>query len=232
MEIVIGDKFGMLTVIGIERDSKNYTKYIVQCSCDNQTICYKTKQSLLKGTDNCGCYSAKKQSDTKKIKNMNLYDLSGEYGVGYVPSGEEFYFDLEDYNLIKDYRWNIGDKRQVPKYIRAIHRMEHKMIRLHRLIMSAQEDEVVDHINHNTFDNRKENLRIVTHQQNSFNKQNQKRKQLRRGIYLTPSGNYISRIIFNGKKINLGTYKTIEEATCAREKAEIQYYGEYRYKEE
>lgn len=32
---------------------------------------------------------------------MNTYDLSGEYGIGYTTKGEEFWFDLEDYDKIK-----------------------------------------------------------------------------------------------------------------------------------
>lgn len=35
----------------------------------------------------------------------NTYDLSGEYGICYTAKGTPFYFDLEDYDLIKDYAW-------------------------------------------------------------------------------------------------------------------------------
>ena len=41
----------------------------------------------------------------KKFKKYNTYDLSGEYGIGYTSKGEEFWFDLNDYNKIKDYCW-------------------------------------------------------------------------------------------------------------------------------
>ena len=40
----------------------------------------------------------------KEIKNK--YDLSGEYGIGWTHNTEhEFYFDLEDYDIIKYYCW-------------------------------------------------------------------------------------------------------------------------------
>ncbi|MGY6209689.1 HNH endonuclease [Cytobacillus firmus] len=43
-------------------------------------------------------------------------------------------------------------------------------IRLHRLILNAPEDMVVDHINHETLDNTRKNLRVITNQQNQQNK--------------------------------------------------------------
>ena len=40
---------------------------------------------------------------SETFKKYNTYDLSGEYGIGYTSKGEEFYFDLDDYDKIKDY---------------------------------------------------------------------------------------------------------------------------------
>ena len=40
-------------------------------------------------------------------KKYNTYDLSGEYGIGYSNSGKEFYFDLDDYDLIKEIYYNM-----------------------------------------------------------------------------------------------------------------------------
>ena len=38
-------------------------------------------------------------------KKHNKYDLSGEYGIVYTSNGEEYWFDKEDYDKIKDYYW-------------------------------------------------------------------------------------------------------------------------------
>ena len=47
------------------------------------------------------------------IPQQNVYDLSGEYGIGYTLKGEPFWFDLEDYDLIKDYCWHYTQKNKI-----------------------------------------------------------------------------------------------------------------------
>ena len=45
-----------------------------------------------------------KESVTNALKKYNRYDLSGEYGIGWTTNTNHvFYFDLEDYEKIKDY---------------------------------------------------------------------------------------------------------------------------------
>jgi hypothetical protein len=63
----------------------------------------------------------------------------------------------------------------------------------------------IDHINRIGTDNRVENLRLATQQQQRWNTNP-------KGYRLTPSGTYISLIVVNGKQIYLGTYATTEEA--------------------
>jgi hypothetical protein len=75
----------------------------------------------------------------------------------------------------------------------------------------------IDHINGNRSDNRFENLRDVTQQQNI---QNQRKAQKSNkstgilGVFKNGSG-FAARISHNNTKIYLGTFKTIEEAEAA-----------------
>jgi hypothetical protein len=81
----------------------------------------------------------------------------------------------------------------------------------HQFIWYFANKEVVDeldHINAIKSDNRIENLRSVTHQENMFNR-------LPSGYRKRKSGNYMARIGVNGKRIHLGTYKTESEARQA-----------------
>lgn len=75
-----------------------------------------------------------------------------------------------------------------------------------------------DHINHNTVDNRFVNLRIVTPQQNTFNRKNIKGYSLRKGRQ-----KYRARIRINGKLIHLGDFNSEQKA----QKAYLQAKGKY-----
>ena len=149
-----------------------------------------------------------------------LYDKKGEE-VGRA------IIDKDDYNIVKDYKWSCNS------YGYAVaHKNRNKMISLHRLIMNDYESEVIDHINGNTFDNRKCNLRKATSQQNSFNINNSGQgNNNRKGVsYRKDRGKWRAYITLNDKQIALGLFNTEEEAIKAREEAEIKYFGEYRRK--
>lgn len=129
---------------------------------------------------------------------------------------------LEDIEKVRKYKWRLDQKG----YVITQEHKKSKVIRLHRFIMKCPEDMVVDHINHNTLDNRRKNLRICTQHENSMNKSNIK------GVrWESDREKWRADICYKGKRINLGRYKTKEEAIEAREKAEEEYFGEFANKE-
>ena len=107
-----------------------------------------------------------------------------------------------------------------------------KYRQLHRFIMNPPEGMQVDHINGNTYDNRKCNLRIVTPQQNTMNTKLRYNNSGAKGIYYDEKyNNYKAKIGFDNKLIHLGTFDTLEEAIKVRKEAEAKYFGEYARKE-
>ena len=200
-----------------------------KCECECGNIIIASSHNLRKGaTKSCGCLREKClkefKGQTKGYKKLNSYDLSGDFGIGYTAKGEEFYFDLEDYNKIKDYTWYCQYG-----YIKS--GIENKKILLHRLVMCPPDDMFVDHINHNRFDNRKKNLRIVTQLQNSWNSPKKKNNTSGySGVYYIKSKKKWKALIgVNKKKIDLGIFENKEDAIKARKEAEEKYYGEYSY---
>ena len=86
-------------------------------------------------------------------------------------------------------------------------------------------DFYVDHINGNKLDNRLENLRIVTPQQNNMNKTSSKNSTSQYiGIYLY-NKKWRASIKVNNKNIHLGTFINEIDAAKSRDLATKEYFG-------
>lgn len=221
------ERYGKLTtcyVVG----SKNRCK-LWHCKCDCGNEIDVVSVSLSSGnTKSCGCLhkeSMKKMCE--KRRKLNEYDLTGKYGIGYTSNGEEFYFDLEDYNLICKYTWSLNPD----DYIVSI--PFGKIIRMHMLVMNSSGDLDVDHKNHITYDNRKENLRIIEHYKNiTHSKEYSNNTSGRKGVYFDKTRNkWMANITFNKKTTYLGRFDTFEDAVKAREQAEYLIHGDFHYEE-
>jgi hypothetical protein len=206
------------------RNKHNEVLWECECSCGSKQVIV-TSYNLKSGhTKSCGCYL--REYNSINYKKFNTYDLSGEYGIGYTSKGEEFYFDLEDYNKIKDYCWYIDDDG----YVRAT--TNKQSILIHRTILEIEDSDVcIDHPSHKKYDNRKSKLRIVTRALNNQNLSlNRNNKSGFAGVYYSKDRNkWRAYININKKRIYLGDYVEINDAIRVRKEAENKYYGEYSY---
>lgn len=140
--------------------------------------------------------------------------------------------DAADFALVNQYRW----RRNKDGYVVAGHGAggsegKRDSIRMHRLVASASQ---VDHRNGNRLDNRRENLRPCTSQQNS---QNRRRAVTNKSGYKGVTwrdGKWRARIRIpasaesgRGKQIELGRFDTAAEAHAAYCAAALKYYGEF-----
>lgn len=233
-----GEEYGKLTILKevephISPCGKKRRKVLVQCSCWNSEPFEVLLDNLRNGnTTSCGCVQKEKVKEinkrnkgNKKKSNLFLIHVPSNTVIGYTTKMEKFYFDREDLPLVEQYCWHIKDKG----YLQGYNTNTGKMIQFHRLVTNCPKDKVVDHINHNTMDNRKENLRICTVAENNKNKSIYKRnKSGVTGVSWNKARNkWYATIGVNGKLINLGRYTNKEDAIKARREAEIKYYGEF-----
>lgn len=142
---------------------------------------------------------------------------------------------IEDRDLV-DLKWHahVGVTNVYASgYQRGSGKKNPVYVMLHRLILSRILDrpllktEFVDHINGNSLDNRRENLRLATKQQNGANaKLRRDNKAGLKGIY-RHQNRWTAMIGLNGKTIYLGCYDTAEEAHQAYCKKAEELFGEY-----
>lgn len=178
-----GQKFGRLTVIrkvdsySSKSGKHKDTRWLCRCSCSEHNEVIVTRGRLKNGvTKSCGCIR-KEMTIERNIKGRrtNKYDLSGEFGIGYTSKGEQFWFDLDDYEKLADLCWHYDVNGYLMSNI-SDENGRRKTVALHRLLLPDPPDGyVVDHRIHPAdstglkHDNRKKNLRYVTLSQNAQN---------------------------------------------------------------
>lgn len=232
---LIGKSFGRLNVIKqvedyIKPNGKHEAQWLCQCNCaeHNYIIVVGYRLTKKNGTRSCGCLRKEKALNTMycRSKKYNKYDLSKDYGIGWTSNtNKEFYFDLEDYDNIKDYCWCEHIDGSGYHSLTAWDTKLKKIIKMHYIILHKN----CDHNNQNPLDNRKENLRHATLCQNAQNKG--LRKNNKTGIigvkWHKTKKCWEATIQANNNKIYLGSFVDKEEAIKTRLKAEQKYMKEF-----
>jgi HNH endonuclease/AP2 domain len=128
-----------------------------------------------------------------------------------LTKGRIAFYDLEDSALVERHKWFTG-RGSKDEYAATVIRLNGKRTTLFmaRLILGLKHGDKreADHKNHNTLDNRKENLRIVTRKQNNQNREGVKG-------YSKEHGKFRAQIMVDQKTIKLGTFDTEAEARQA-----------------
>ncbi|MBB3521048.1 HNH endonuclease [Rhizobium sp. BK456] len=150
-----------------------------------------------------------------------------------LTKGREAIIDAEDYAIVMGAArsWHACPQGK-NHYAQARALVTHQVLMMHRVIMHAPKGLVVDHINHDTLDNRKTNLRIVTRQQNQCNVLPRQGNHSRfKGVCLNKRVNlWVAYINAHGKRTYLGYYHHEEDAARAYDAASLSLHGEYGHR--
>jgi hypothetical protein len=165
----------------------------------------------------------------RTIKDKNEIIIDQENNCAYVILRNkkqeivgEAIIDIEDIDKVKNIKWALshGYPRGNAKHMSSI-----------ILNYKTNSKQVIDHINHDKLDHRKQNLKKCTQQQNCFNSSMLKNNTSGcKGIYFrdnkwkSAKKKWHANIGINGKQIYLGNFKTKQEAIKVRKKAEIKYF--------
>ena len=188
----------------------------------------------------------KKQSTNKSYWKVifikNKFEKISDYSILHITkrNGDKFQIliDTEDIDLLKDYSWHVAWNWSAKDYYACYTKYfgtidgkpKYKAIFLHRLILNIDNEYVVDHINHNTLDNRKSNLR-VTNGKNNVRHRSGKNSNNTSGYRNVSWNNYYQKWIvqlqIDGKNVILGKFDDVDEAGEFAKEMREKYYGEF-----
>ena len=216
---ITGCKINKLRIISRNNEAQAKDKYNrvfwnCECDCGNKVI-FPSNNILSGHRKSCGKCS------------RNRFEEKADYYVGYTTKGDAFLFDKEDFDSIKKITWCKKDG-YIVGYVNK------KVVYLHRFILKPPKGYVIDHINHNGLDNRRNNLRVCKQKDNSKNNLVSKNNTSgETGVrYIAQSNKWSAYINIDYKQKYLGCFDTFEEAVEARLAAEKIYYKEFARKRE
>jgi len=142
-----------------------------------------------------------------------------------LTQGQFALVDDADFERLNEHKWYAHWKPHTKSFYAVRHSKpkngKRHVIRMHREILGLKRGDKLegDHINHDTLNNQRANLRAITCQQNHWNRKDSK------GYYWNKAAKkYHARIKLNNKDIHLGLFSTAEEAHNAYLQAKKQYH--------
>jgi hypothetical protein len=141
--------------------------------------------------------------------------------------------DDSDYEWLNQWRWSANRDNLTGMFYAVRHSPlvdgKRTLIQMHGLILDTPKGMHTDHIDHDTLNNQRSNLRVAT---NSQNQGNQKLRADNKSGYKGVSWNkkekkWAAKMIHQGKQIFVGYFVDPKEASVAHSKASKQYFGEF-----
>ena len=210
-----------------KRGNSKKARWLCRCSCgSDKEIIHDGSAIRLGAVRSCGCLERELTVARNKAGHETTYEeIEDGYVIHCKNSELVAYIDKEDYELVKDYTWNIRDRDNGYSGYKSITtRINNKHVALASLITGFA---YCDHIDRDPLNNRRNNLREATHTENMRNCS--KRKDNTSGyIGVTldkKTGMWEAQLSVHKKCLHLGKFVEKTDALKERLRAELKYFG-------
>ena len=199
---------------------------------DKHTGC--AKWPIVKENDICGAFrfTGSEHIDQNHLGKNDLpicRDLLGDYCKIPLTQGKYVKVDPQDYIWLSQFRWHCKVNKSSAYAVRSIRAAGRpERIYMHRLIMDTPSHLVCDHINHNGLDNRRQNIRNCTIQQNNANVLARGASSRYKGVsWNKRRRRWFAYIKKDGKQFNLGCFDKEIKAAKAYDAAARKHHGQF-----
>jgi hypothetical protein len=147
-----------------------------------------------------------------------------------LTKGYSTIIDDKDYDYLAQWRWYASVTSKGFVYAKKVGIKNGKKAEysMSRVIMHTPDGLFCDHINHNTLDNRRSNLRNCTRAENGRNKTPCRKTSRYLGVYRRKSnGKYDATIMINGRVTHLGSFSHDWAAAIKYDTVAKKYHGEF-----
>ena len=209
------------------RKNSKKARWLCKCLCGSDKEIIHDGSAIRSGAvRSCGCLERELTVARNKLGHETTYEEIDDGYIVHCKNSELIaYIDKEDYELVKDYTWNIRDRDNGYSGYKSIStRINNKYVTLASLITGYA---YCDHIDRNPLNNRRSNLREATHTENMRNCS--KRKDNTSG-YIGVTWNkrvnmWEAQLNINKKCLHLGKFTDLIDALKERLRAELKYFG-------
>ena len=136
------------------------------------------------------------------------------------------YVSIDDYEWLSRWKWYLSAKGY-PK--RTLRNGPPYAVFMHKAIVCAPKNQMVDHVNRNKLDNRRSNLRLCNASENSANAGHAPGVSGYRGVSrsISKTSPWQASIYRSGKPIHIGVFSCPIEAAKARDRVAQALHGEF-----
>lgn len=171
-------------------------------------------------------------SKRRVVRHEVVQPLNESYRLIPLTRGQNAIVDVADFEWLDQWNWHAWWDATTNSFYAMRNdysTLTPVMLRMHRVILACNLDEMVDHQNHNTLDNRRNNIRKCSGVQNAWNRRNRStNKTGYKGVsFRKDTGRWRAGICAHLTRKWLGNFTSAEDAARAYDEAARRIYGEF-----